>query len=296
MLCAKNLLNSNDIAESEENGIPNLLTTDVVHIKPVELDKDIQPSSLNSQQASQGIISNPLTSGRFGSPPPFSAYTPTPARIVNTKKDPLCSLLPINLVNSQCTQLENKLCGKLMTMKSYFMVELHSICAEIVKCKNKTEDPTSVDVKVSELQSKIRILEVENELHKASCSNKQKLLEVVLEHNSVLIKEKLKHIMKPNDKQVSLNKSTCDCQNHMGLHKSNGKKPEHTKTINNVRSNSENPQADQTNNGAKASKDSVIIVGNSMIKHVSSHDISCSHTVKVRPNLGAYTHNSMDYL
>ena len=44
-LCAKNLLNSNDIAESEENGIPNLPTVDVVHIKPVELD--VRPSNLN---------------------------------------------------------------------------------------------------------------------------------------------------------------------------------------------------------------------------------------------------------
>ena len=59
-LCAKNLLNSNDIAESEENGIPNLSTVDVVRIKPVELDKDVPPSNLNSQQASQGIISNHL--------------------------------------------------------------------------------------------------------------------------------------------------------------------------------------------------------------------------------------------
>ena len=52
-LRAKNLLNSNDISESEENGIPNLPTADVVHIKSVELDKDIQPSNLNSQQALQ---------------------------------------------------------------------------------------------------------------------------------------------------------------------------------------------------------------------------------------------------
>ena len=42
-LHSKNLLNSNDIAESEENGIPNLPTADVVHIKPVDLDKDVQP-------------------------------------------------------------------------------------------------------------------------------------------------------------------------------------------------------------------------------------------------------------
>ena len=47
-LCAKNLLNSNDIAESEENGIPNLPTVDVVHIKPVELD--FRPSNLNSNK------------------------------------------------------------------------------------------------------------------------------------------------------------------------------------------------------------------------------------------------------
>ena len=47
-LRATNLLNSNDIAESEENGIPNLPTVDVLHIKPVELDKYVQPSNLNS--------------------------------------------------------------------------------------------------------------------------------------------------------------------------------------------------------------------------------------------------------
>ena len=103
-LRAKNLLNSKDIAELEENGISNLSTADVVHIKPVELDKDVQPSNLNSQQASQGITSNPLTSARIGSALPLSVYTPTPARITNTEKDPLCSPQPINLVNSQLTQ------------------------------------------------------------------------------------------------------------------------------------------------------------------------------------------------
>ena len=32
-----------------------------------------------------------------------------------------------------------------------------------------------------------------------------------------------------------------------------------------------------------------------MIKHVNSHDISCSHAVKVHPNLGTSTHDLMDY-
>ena len=50
---------------------------------------------------------------------------------------------------------------------------------------------------VSELQSKIGILEAENKLLKESCSNKQNLLEVVLEHNSVLIREKVEAPGKP---------------------------------------------------------------------------------------------------
>ena len=52
LLHSKNLLNSNDIAESEENGIPNLPTAEIAHIKPVESDKDVQPCNLNSQQGS----------------------------------------------------------------------------------------------------------------------------------------------------------------------------------------------------------------------------------------------------
>ena len=131
-ICAKNLLNSNDIAESAENGIPNLPTADVVRIKLFKLDKDVQPSNLNSQQVSQGIISNPLTPARIGLPPPFSVYTPIPARIINSKKDPLSSPQPITLVNSQLTQLENKIYGKIMAMKFDFMDELHNIRAEIV--------------------------------------------------------------------------------------------------------------------------------------------------------------------
>ena len=54
----------------------------------------------------------------------------------------------------------------------------------------------------------------------------------------------------------------------MGLDKSNGKKPEHIKNTNNIRNNGEKPQADRTNNGTIASKDSVIIVGDTLIKNV----------------------------
>ena len=97
---------------------------------------------IRHQQASQAIMSNPVIPTRTESPPPFSVYTPTPARVINTEKDPLCSPLTINSVNSQLTQVEKKLCGKIMTMKSYFMDELHSTSVEIVNCKSETKNPT----------------------------------------------------------------------------------------------------------------------------------------------------------
>ena len=52
-------MNSNDILESDENRISTLPPADIVHIKPVKLDKDkpdVQPSNCSSQQASQGNI------------------------------------------------------------------------------------------------------------------------------------------------------------------------------------------------------------------------------------------------
>ena len=80
----------------------------------------------------------------------------------------------------------------------------------------------------------------------------------------------------------------------MGLDKYNEENPDHTKTINNVRNNSEKSKTDWSNKGAKANKDSVIIVADSMIKHVNGRDIFRSHKVKVRPNPGASTHDLMD--
>ena len=113
----------------------------------MELAKDVQSSNLNFQQVSQGNKFNSLTPARIESHLPFSVYTPTPVKIINTEKDHLCSPLPINLVNSKLTQLK-KLCGKINAMKSYFMDELHSTRVEIITCNNKTKDPASVDVKV----------------------------------------------------------------------------------------------------------------------------------------------------
>ena len=64
-------------------------------------------------------------------------------------------------------------------------------------------------MKGSELQSKTGTREAENKMLKESYSNKQKLLEVVLEHSSGLIKENSKHMINPNDNPVSF---SCYCR------------------------------------------------------------------------------------
>ena len=74
------------------------------------------------------------------------------------------------------------------------------------------------------------------------------------------------------------------------------KKSEHAKLINNVRNNGEKTQADQTNNGTKANKDSVIDEGDLVIKDVNGCDICLSHTVKFRHNPGVSVDDLMDYV
>ena len=59
----------------------------------------------------------------------------------------------------------------------------------------------------------------------------------------------------------------------MALDKSNEKAIDHAKITGNVRNIGEQPQADQTNNVAKTDKDSVITVGEVIIKHVNDREI-----------------------
>ena len=72
------------------------------------------------------------------------------------------------------------------------------------------------------------------------------------------------------------------------LNKSNGKKPEHAKITDNVRNYGEQPET--------ANKDSVIIVGDLLIKYDHGRGISRSHRVQVGPNPGASSYDLIDYV
>ena len=106
-LWAKTLINSNDTLESDENGISTLPPADIVHIKPVKLDKDkpdVQASNCSSQQTSQGNISNLITPARIESPFFSQSILQPWLGLKNSEKNSVCFTWLINLVNFQLTQ------------------------------------------------------------------------------------------------------------------------------------------------------------------------------------------------
>ena len=88
-------------------------------------------------------------------------------------------------LNAKFESLESKLCGKILTMKLYFIDELPPL-------KNEA----SINKKKAGLQyqhrrnnypeNKIKLLELENKLLKHDVTNKQKLIDTILKHNSKL--------------------------------------------------------------------------------------------------------------
>ena len=86
-------------------------------------------------------------------------------------------------LNARLEALETKLCEKFMAMKSYFMDELRSLKQEapVTKKWDYNQDETNA------LKNTIKLSELENQLLKCDVSNKQKIIDTILEHNSKLI-------------------------------------------------------------------------------------------------------------
>ena len=76
-------------------------------------------------------------------------------------------------------------------MKSFFMDELQTIKNESLKSAKIRNTSTNIDYgTIDSLEAKIKFLETENKLLKDDITNKQKLIDSILEHNSNLIKLK----------------------------------------------------------------------------------------------------------
>ena len=80
--------------------------------------------------------------------------------------------------------VEPKLCEKIITMKSYFTDELRSLKNETTI--NKEQDCNINTEETTTLKHKIKLLELENKLLKDVITNKQKIIGIILQHNSKL--------------------------------------------------------------------------------------------------------------
>ena len=80
--------------------------------------------------------------------------------------------------------VEPKLCEKIITMKSYFTDELRSLKNETTI--NKEQDCNINTEETTTLKHKIKLLELENKLLKDVTANKQKIIGIILQHNSKL--------------------------------------------------------------------------------------------------------------
>ena len=80
--------------------------------------------------------------------------------------------------------VEPKLCEKIITMKSYFTDELRSLKNETTI--NKEQDCNINTEETTTLKHKIKLLELENKLLKDVIANKQKIIGIILQHNSKL--------------------------------------------------------------------------------------------------------------
>ena len=215
----------------------------------------------------------------------------------------LCTLQPFHSnsvisssFSSQLDSLEAKLCYKIMAMKSFFMDELQTIKNETLKSAKIRNTSNNIDHgTVNSLQTKIKLLENENELLKDDIKNKQKLIDSILEHNSNLTQAQ--NIL---------------AHNHSVTRKINDKSIRHTNTSNALRNDKKNesnvPKDDRFKELQVSFKDlhpeahqpkvkkNIVVIGDSIIKNVNGRDVSRGDSVKIRPHPGASTEDLFDHI
>ena len=103
----------------------------------------------------------------------------------------------INVTKVQLQNLENKLVGKILAFKSYFMDEILSLKDEIKAYKindNVQELSTDKSKELILLRERIKYLESENKFLKDDIFNKQKLIDKLLENNNKLVDHQSHHV------------------------------------------------------------------------------------------------------
>ena len=109
-------------------------------------------------------------------------------KLIPTTEDPKES--DINVIEGQLQNLENKLVGKILALKSYFMNEILSLKDQI-KDHKTNDNVQELSIQKSKdlilLRERVKYLESENKFLKDDIFNKKKLIDKLLENNNKLV-------------------------------------------------------------------------------------------------------------
>ena len=201
----------------------------------------------------------------------------------------------INVIKGQLQNLENKLVGKILALKSYFMDEILSLKDQIKDYKtngNVQELSIEKSKDLILLRERVKYLESESKFLKDDIFNKQKLIDKLLENNNKLVDFRSHHVPVQyiqDSQRGSVN----------GSRSSNGMKykPVDDNSPQIKLKENKNP-IHKENHGVvnSASEKEIIIVGDSMIKHVNGCEVSRDNSVKIRCHPGATTDDIIDYV
>ena len=186
----------------------------------------------------------------------------------------------INVTKVQLQSLENKSFGKILAFKSYFMDKILSLKDQI-KAYKINDNVLELSTKKSEdllLRERVKYLESENKFLKDDIFNKQKLIDKLLENNNKLVDFRSHHvpvqyIQGSQSGSVNGSRSSNDRKYKPVDDNSPQVKLRENKNSNN-----------KENHGVinSASKKEIIIVGDSMIKHVNGHEVSRGNSDAIR--------------
>ena len=174
-------------------------------------------------------------------------------------------------------------------MKSTFMNEIYELKKEILLLRSLNDRNESKESENSHttniMETKLVFLEKENSILRSELESKQKIIVSLLEINSSF----LKSIRDPSSVVIQDSAST-DSKISNGIREINRKKTNPAYKSEQITTTS------KSNSKLVATKNSVIIVGDSIVKHLTGLGISKKNNIKIKTNHGATTDNIIDYI
>ena len=187
-----------------------------------------------------------------------------------------------------CLLLNGFMDSNMMAMKSSFMNKIYELKNEIsllqsLNDRNESKEPENSHT-INVLETKFVYLEKENSILSSELENKQKTIDSLLETNSSLFKS-----IRDLSSLVIQDSTSTDSKISNGIHKINRKKTNSTyKSEQITTTNKSNPQSVPTKNS--------VIVGVSIVKHLTGPGISKKNYVKIKTNPGETTEDIVDYI